>query len=194
MGSGSDSIMIMAGIHGNEPAGTPLVRMLTNHLLTNRTLLEGKKVIILPEANPDGIVRNTRANARGIDLNRNFSTSNRVNNSTNGETGLTEPESQALESLILQHKPNRIVSIHQPLDCIDYDGPAQNLAELMSANSGIAVKKLGARPGSLGSFVGITLNTPIVTVELPKDATYRNQKYLWERYGQMLLAAIKNSY
>ena len=54
LGDGDDVVLLMATIHGDEPVGTPLLRDLEKHLLDNRRLLEGRTVVIMPVANPDG--------------------------------------------------------------------------------------------------------------------------------------------
>ncbi|MBI5764650.1 MAG: DUF2817 domain-containing protein [Planctomycetes bacterium] len=194
LGDGPDVTLILATIHGDEPAGTPLVKRLADHLATNRDLLAGRRVIIVPVANPDGMVANTRTNSRGVDLNRNYPANNYKHNGTHGDKALSEPESVALHRLIERHRPARIISLHQPLRwgkaCIDYDGPGKALAESMAAACDLPLVKIGARPGSLGSYAGETLGTPIITVELPRDATHWGEAILWERYGRMMLAAL----
>lgn len=190
LGSGRDVTLIIASIHGNEQAGTPLVYKLIDHLRLNRGLLNNRKVVIVPEANPDGVAANTRYNARKVDLNRNFPSSNRKNNTTNGLHGLSEPESRVLSKVIDTHKPDRIISIHQPLNCIDYDGPGLDIAERMAAQCHLEVKKLGGRAGSLGSYCGINLGIPIITVEFPRDCDNLSPEELWSKYGQMLMSGI----
>ncbi len=190
LGAGSDVTLIMATIHGNEPAGTPLVRSLSWYLRQHPAMLAGRKVVLMAVANPDGLANDSRYNAKGIDLNRNFEAANRVNSKQAGLTALSEPESRAIKQVIQQYKPDRIVSIHQPLNCIDYDGPARMLAERMGQYCVLPVKKLGARPGSLGSYAGVTLGIPIVTFEmLPADSQLASET-LWQKYGRALLAAI----
>ena len=100
LGDGSDVTLIMATIHGNEPAGTPLA---------------GRKVVLMAVANPDGMVNNTRYNAKGVDLNRNFEAANRINTKETGLLPLSEPEAVIIKRLIQEYRPDRIVSIHQPL-------------------------------------------------------------------------------
>jgi len=190
LGSGSDVTLIMATIHGNEPAGTPLVRSLSWYLRQRPTMLNGRKVVLMAVANPDGKVHNKRYNAKGVDLNRNFEAANRVNSKQTGLTALSEPESRAIKQVIQQYKPDRIVSIHQPLNCIDYDGPARMLAKRMGQYCILPVKKLGARPGSLGSYAGVTLGIPIITFEMLPADTQLNSQALWSKYGRALLAAI----
>jgi len=190
LGDGPDVTFIMATIHGNEPAGTPLVRRLATHLRQKPELLAGRKVVLMAVANPDGLVNGTRYNAKGIDLNRNFEAKNRVNRKETGLTALSEPEARAIKQVIRQYMPDRIVSIHQPLNCIDYDGPARMLAERMGQYCALPVKKLGARPGSLGSYAGVTLGIPIVTFEMLPADSQLNSQALWSKYGRALLAAI----
>jgi protein MpaA len=190
VGRGGDTVLIMATIHGNEPAGVPLLEALVGHLQDNPQWLEGRRLVLLPVANPDGQAANTRENSRGIDLNRNFEAANRVDNGTNGLRPLTEPESQVLRTIIKEYAPSRIVSIHQPLDCIDYDGPGQAIAARMAQNCDLPVKKLGAKPGSLGSFTGESLGIPTITLELPGEASKYGAQVLWQKYGKALLAGI----
>ncbi len=92
--------------------------------------------------------------------------------------------------LICRYYPNRILSLHQPIGCIDYDGPAETLAAAMGAKCPLPVKQVGSRPGSLGSFVGNTLQRPIITWELPEDAGMDGE-VLWKTYGEALVAALR---
>lgn len=192
-GSGRDTILILATIHGNEPAGTPLLHELSNYLSEHPELVEGRRVILVPEANPDGYAKNLRHNVRGVDLNRNFPAGNYRTSNRNGDNPLSEPESQAIYRLIREYSPHRIISIHQPTTlpaCIDFDGPGQALAREMARHTDLPLKKLGSRPGSLGSYAGLTLGTPIITLEIPRTPDDRDGPTLWRRYGEMMLAAI----
>ena len=190
VGQGEDTTFILATIHGNEPAGTPLVRRLAEYLQQHPDLLRGRKVVLLPVANPDGMARHTRYNAKGVDLNRNFAAANRLNSAQHGYSPLSEPEAGAIASLIRQHAPDRMVSIHQPMTCIDYDGPAWALANHMAQHCDLPIRKLGAQPGSLGSYAGLTLQIPIITLELPGNADSLNEYSLWQQYGPALVAAV----
>jgi len=190
LGQGRDVTFILAAIHGSEPAGIPLVRRLSQYLQQYPHLLQGRKVVLLPVANPDGVAHNSRYNARGVDLNRNFSTANRINSKRFGYTALSEPEARVIEQLIRQYAPGRVVSIHQPLACIDYDGPALALARRMAEYCNLPLIKLGPKPGSLGSYAGVTLRIPTITLELPRTSDRLNSERLWQRYGPALIAAV----
>ncbi len=191
LGQGPEVTFIMAAIHGDESAGAPLVLKLADYLQKNqREFLRGRTVVLLPIANPDGLVRNTRYNANGVDLNRNFDTENRINKKEFGLIALSEPETHVIIRFIKQYNPDRIVSIHQPYGCIDYDGPGQMLANHMAKYCDLPVRKLGALPGSLGSYSGVTLGIPTITFEMQKNDSKLDSEILWQRYGKALLAAI----
>lgn len=193
-GRGPDVILILATIHGDEPAGTPLVRNLAKHIRSHLELVNGRTIVLLPLANPDGFAQNTRYNANGVDLNRNFSTSNRVEAVTTGRSALSEPESRVITEIIAEYAPDRIISLHQRGNdqpgCIDYDGLAGDLARRMAQYCDLPVNKLGAMPGSLGSYAGLNLLIPIITLEMQTSDSQLSSYSLWQRYGKALLAAI----
>ena len=190
MGEGSDITFILASIHGDEHAGTPLVRHLASYLRQHQAMLKGRKVVLMAVANPDGYANNTRYNAKGVDLNRNFEAANRINTRQTGLIPLSEPEARVIRQLIQEYKPDRIISIHQPLSCIDYDGPGKMLADHMGQYCALPVKKVGARPGSLGSYAGVTLGIPIITFEMTDADSKLDSAALWQKYGRAMLAAI----
>jgi protein MpaA len=190
LGDGMDTVLIMAVIHGDETAGGPLVDKLVDYLTAHPDVVEGHRAILIPVANPDGMALSSRENTHGIDLNRNFEAGNRINNGANGLHALSEPETVALKKLIQEYRPDRIISIHQPLDCLDYDGPGNGLAARMAEACKLPVRKLGARPGSLGAYTGETLGIPTITMELPREASRLSQAGLWSQYGQALLTAV----
>lgn len=194
LGQGPDVTFILATIHGDEPAGTPLVRRLATHLRQNPEMLDGRKVVLLRLANPDGLAHKSRYNAHGVDLNRNFAAGNRKNSAKFGLTALSEPESVAIRQIILDSRPDRIVSVHQRAPnrpgCIDYDGPAAGLAQHMAQYCDLPVTRLGSMPGSLGSYAGVTLEIPIITFEMFRADSQLSDEILWQKYGKALVAAV----
>ena len=192
IGSGDQCVMFIGGIHGNEPAGVGLCQQLAAYLGAHDELVYGLKVIIVPAANPDGLAAATRGNAHGVDINRNFATCNYTASAVHGGQAMSQPEAQYLRELIDRYRPMRIITIHQPLACIDYDGPAQALAAAVARASGLPVKKLGARPGSLGSYAGVENGIAVVTVELPNGASNLTAAQVWARYGGAMMAAVNH--
>ena len=189
-------VLILGGIHGNEPTSAVVARKLIDHLELHPHNGAGRTVVILPEANPDGLLTGRRTNANGVDVNRNFPARNwrRFKHPLfdNGPSPASEPETQAILAAIEEMRPGRIVSIHS-IDgnkhCNNYDGPAESLAALMGRFNGYPVRPTMGypTPGSLGSWAGIDKRIPIVTLELPRNV---DSETAWEQNRDALLAAI----
>jgi len=68
------TVLLMAGIHGNEPLGTTLLTSLICSLNQRDSIfLESGRALcfeLAPVVNPDGLAANTRENGAGVDLNR----------------------------------------------------------------------------------------------------------------------------
>lgn len=120
-GASGPVTMFVGGIHGNEPSSTTLMRSWINQLEANPARYAGKRILVVPAINPDGLAANTRANARGVNLNRNFPTDTwtRSINDTDGthpngggEKPLSEPEALAIANLSKQYRPRLMLSFH----------------------------------------------------------------------------------
>lgn len=185
LGEGTETLLLVAGIHANEWVGTPLLLHLQLFIQEHPEIIQNKKVYLIPMLNPDGWVDDMRSNRRRVDLNRNFPSKNYGRGLT-GEHPLSEPESQVLDALIKQIKPSRIISIHQPFSCVDYDGDnIEELVRVISRSIRHPICKLGSRSGSLGAYIGAEY--PLITLELPYDSQYKKMSKLWGRYGQALV-------
>jgi len=152
---------------------------------------DGPPVAVLPRANPDGLVRGTRTNARGVDLNRNFAARN-WRPGVGGPRPESEPETRAVLRAIATTAPARIVSIHSITPgraCNNYDGPARRIARAMHlANGYPVVDRLGPCPGSLGNWAGVDRGVPIITLELPRGVGGREA---WEANREALLLVVR---
>lgn len=180
--SGLAEILILAAIHGDETETTVAVsealRCLPRGDLQAAVILCG---------NPDGTVRGTRGNVRGIDLNRNFPTSNwrpdpvfyksRANDARDialspGPSPASEPETQALIALIDQLKPRAVVSLHSALACVD-DSGASHLGKQLADRCALPfLTEIGyPTPGSMGTWAG-ERGLNLVTLELEDASLY----------------------
>ena len=188
LGDGDENILLVGGVHGNEWVGTPLLFGLQKFIHTHPKLIEGKRVYILPMLNPDGWIDNMRSNRRRVDLNRNFPSHNYGRGLT-GEHPLSEPESKILDELLQKIQPGRIISLHQPFSCIDYDGEGiYDLVQILSQSTRLPICKLGSRSGSLGAY--ISKKYPLITIEFPYDVQYKSMSYLWKKYGESMVQSV----
>ena len=171
LGDAGPPLLVHAGIHGDEPGAVALVE---RFVATLESAPPSGRVIALPAVNPDGLAELRKDNARGVDLNRNFpARSWRRDHPPGYDPGpspLSEPESAALAALVDAEAPARIVAVHQPFACVNWDGPARELAERMAAASGWpAVADVGyPTPGSFGACYGVDRGLPVITLELPR--------------------------
>ena len=67
-GNGEKRIYLSSGIHGDEPAG-PLAM---HDLVRRDSWPENAEIVLFPCLNPTGFRNNSRENAEGIDLNRDY--------------------------------------------------------------------------------------------------------------------------
>lgn len=164
-------LLLVGGIHGNEPEGLaavdPIARMLGDEA-------PGVRVRIIRDLNPDGTAARTRGNARGVDLNRNFPASNFTPARQRGASALSEPESAVLAREIESFGADVVVVFHSIArgPFVNFDGPGEGLARAFAAAAGETdarwhvVASMGyPTPGSLGTFVGVDRGVPILTVE-----------------------------
>lgn len=178
-GTGDDVTLIIFCFHGNERCTPRMGFELTALLHEQPHLVQpGRRAIVVPALNPDGFAADSRWNANGVDLNRNYPTSNWGQQPENarrqvrfGDAPASEPETKIVLELLEELDPDKIISIHQPLECNNPDGEAGiPLAEIFGKYNGYPFKMdIGfPTPGSFGTYAGKELGIPMVTLELPR--------------------------
>lgn len=197
VGHGRSVTLIFGAFHGDEPESADLARRFAEYVWSNPAKVNPMAVVVVPEVNPDGLARGTRANANGVDINRNVAVSNwmprkRRTGTFPGEIPNSEPESRVVMRLIERYRPDVVVSIHSirsGKECVNYDGPARDLAEKMSRHCGYPAKaSIGyPTPGSFGTYSGKELNIPTITLELPRGADVDK---IWEPCRRALMEAV----
>jgi len=190
---GSAEIVVLASIHGDESETTVVVsealRCVPRGDLQAAVILCG---------NPDGMLHGTRGNGRGVDLNRNFPTSNwssdpvfyktRANDARDialspGAEPASEPETGALLALLKRLNPRAVVSLHSALACVD-DAGASHLGRQLADRCGLPfLTEIGyPTPGSMGTWAG-EQGLNLVTLELEDASLYT----LKNRHVQVLI-------
>ncbi len=167
--------LIFGGFHGNERSTPGVVERLHRFLRQTPSAWPGHRVVLVPQANPDGVALSTRDNARGVDINRNFpvgwTSGARAARYSPGPHAASEPETQAIIALLSRYRPAKIVSLHSPLRCLNWTGDLGHaMAFAMHAANHLPVKAyIGyPTPGSLGDYCGAR-RIGIVTLELADE-------------------------
>jgi murein peptide amidase A len=170
-------ILVLGGIHGDEYSAVVVAFQWIERLKGDR--FQRFQWRVLPCVNPDGLLDEPshRTNAHGVDLNRNFPTPDWGAHAMSywrdktrsdprrfpGKTAGSETETRWIIEQIHSYKPDAIVSLHAPLNLLDFDGPYTPPSKL----GYLRLSPIGTYPGSLGGYGGLYLKLPVFTPELP---------------------------
>ena len=191
-------ILLIGGIHGDEPTSAAIVF----HWLQNMHLpiAHSFQWRVAPVVNPDGLFANpqTRVNANGVDLNRNFASPNWERDAPKywknrtksdprrypGQAPLSQPESQWVHDTIEHFRPHLVISVHAPLGEVDFDGahddPPHRFGPLM-------YNRIGVYPGSLGNYGVGQKPMPVITIELEKAKQMPSKEEIKRIWRDMLI-------
>jgi protein MpaA len=196
--------LILSAVHGDEITPVYFGFRVVEWIKARPELCEKSFVIVAPIVNPDGFFRysaGTRTNYNKVDLNRNFDTPEWADNALKlwkqkfgsqrryypGDKAASEPEVVFQKWLIDEFKPAKILSVHAPLNHLDFDGPVSGpdsdavkkftdtyikscdilRQQLDKSATGLNFYAFGTFPGSLGNYSGRYKGIPTITVELP---------------------------
>ena len=116
--SARTSVVVVGCIHGNECAGRAILKA-----LRARAHPSDIDLWLVPTLNPDGARAGTRQNARGVDLNRNFSKGWRPigrpwDTYHSGSRPFSEPETRAARNFIRDLRPEITIWYHQQMSIV----------------------------------------------------------------------------
>jgi protein MpaA len=202
--------LFLGGVHGDESPTVYLMFKLAHYVKENPALFKDKCIVIAPLVNPDGFLSasQTRVNSAGIDPNRNLPTRDwrakalrqwtakgKNRRYYPGAKPASEQESLFQIALIKRFKPQKILSVHSPLNFFDYDGPSSTLdsfekwMEQICKETNHPLKKFGYYPGSLGNYAGHERNIFTLTLELPSSDPGHGSNY-FEKFQPSILKFI----
>lgn len=213
--SDKNCILFLGSVHGDELPTVYLMLKLAHHLETHPALIRDKCIVIAPLVNPDGFLSKPprRVNAAGIDINRNFPTKDWNRDALRlwkqkahsnrryfpGRKPGSEQETQFQVALIKRYRPQKIMSLHSPLNFYDFDdGPSTDLysvekwLDMISKETNHPFKKYGFFPGSLGNYAGHERNIFTLTLELPTSNPRLGGHY-FEKFQSVFLRFLNLS-
>ncbi len=123
------TLFIIARQHGNEPAGTEAALALLEHFATAPTTLEKEilkflRLVAVPVANPDGTAVGRRANANGVDLNRDWA-------------ALSQPETRMIDAAVRRVQPDAILDLHELPANSAKDSYGENFLETVGSSAAL---------------------------------------------------------
>ncbi len=211
--SNDNTTLILCGVHGDEITPVKFCWDLMKDFKNKN--FEGKFVVVAPLVAPDSFFKSvpTRTNGRGVDVNRNFPTTDWTKEAHRrwkisykkdkrkfpGPRAASEQETIFQMNLIKRYKPNKIITVHAPLTLLDYDGPSLTAEEGRSAevllkqmsekSSGYKISNYPVFPGSLGNWAGKENRIPVYTLELPNTNYLETDKF-WLTFKDAMDFAI----
>jgi len=182
----ADRVLVVGCIHGNECSGVPIARDLMSDPPPGALDLW-----VIPDLNPDGRAADSRQNANGVDLNRNFPWRWRPLGGPGTETyagphPLSEPESRAVAALVSATHPEITVWFHQHDRLVDESGGSIPVERHFARMVGLPLERLPRFPGSVTGWQNHRFpGTTAFVVELPAG---RLPPSAVERFADAVLA------
>lgn len=188
-GSGSSTILFTGGMHGSEPSGMSTMQAWVTYLQSNAHKIPAdKKVVIVPNTNPDGIAAGSRNNVNNVNIDRNFPASNwRPDIDTasgmiptgGGTSAGSEPETQAVMAITRRLRPILEVSFHAQGRLVGANlygnstavGTAYAQTVGYKTMFGTAEEEMGySITGEYEDWMGQELGIPAILIELPTSS------------------------
>jgi protein MpaA len=167
-------VLVVGCIHGTECAGTAIADAL-ERVDTDLDLW------VVPNLNPDGYAAGTRQDARGVDLNRNWSSQwpgrgRPWDTYYPGPRPFSERETRIARKLILRLQPHATVWFHQHMDLVWAWGPSSAAGRIYARVAGMRFYHHHNLAGTAPSWQSYQLpDTASFVVELPAGSLSRAQ-------------------
>lgn len=161
--------LLIAGQHGNEYNSVLTLLEYCAAVaedLDNRTL-KRCIVIVAPMVNPDGIAANSRLNADGFDINRDWQSRRTL-------------EAQYVNSIIEQWRPHVILDMHEWTGPSDVPGNAIEVAHISSIRQKEAVTELA-------SVISSASELTLIQCSPSSDSRLFHRRYSEQGYASFLL-------
>ena len=175
-GSEGPVILILGGVHGDEPEGNYISLGLLKKWLEKFPY--NLRLTLVPCFNMEGSLVCQRTNANQVDLNRNLPTKNWTGQFEKkryypGKSACSEKENKALVQWIKKNNPKLIISLHSWKPMINTNGNCQPEANILSRNTNYKMSDhIGyPTPGSLGDYCGLERAIPVITYEAARGGS-----------------------
>jgi len=169
--------VFISTMHGNEAEPARILQD-----LRDGHRIRGADIWVIPNMNPDGNALDTRKNAHGVDLNRNFPVHwiRQYGRYDSGPEPMSEPETQAVMQFLTVIHPKFVVSFHQPLYGVDMSNglKARPLALRLHRYLDLPRKRFTCNDvchGTMTQWFNHTFPGAAVTVEYGHHMTWRQK-------------------
>jgi hypothetical protein len=173
-GTAEDRVLIVSSMAGSDPESVRFVDRLATRLSRIDLTGDDVAVLLIRSPNPDGLAGHYSTNSRGVELNRNFPSPRfpvARTTRTGPEPG-SEPETQAIMSLLEEFRPTRVVHIRpgsgNTLLLLCDDSLHRRMTERVSElEFNVACHDGDFKAGSIEEYCRSQWGSEVVTVYLP---------------------------
>lgn len=195
-GNGSKTILFTGGIHGEERSAQQTMQAWADYLMVNAYKIPAdKRVVVVPNLNPDGIARGVRNNVNNVNLGRNYPTANwkasidtasGILPTGGGTEAGSEPETKAIMALTSQLRPRLEISFHAQGRLVGANkvGDSVAIGDMYAKTVGYGTMFYNAEEvmgysitGEYEEWMGEQFGTPAILIELPsRQGSYLNSQ------------------
>jgi hypothetical protein len=195
IGLGENVILLLGATHGDEKTSADLLNRFIEQMKTDFSLVSTtKKVIVIPVVNPDGYYeRDDNLNANGVNLNRNFETTEwkqyQPGGTFAGPRPFSEIESQTIKKVVEEYKPSMMISFHAQGSLVSPElGQASSeLGKWYADKTGYTYWDEWNEAGTATKWFAEVIGNPAITVELQRHLELGDD---WEKNKGALLELI----
>lgn len=188
--------LVIAGLDGQDVLATRWADELAAALTTQADLLQSSEIVIIRAGNPDGLVKRSAANSRGVLINRNFP-SRRYQFLTDRSAGpgpASEAETHAILETLYSFRPRRVIHLTSASgkSSVLSNRAARELAMALENQFSLDRRLIDPEqlPGSLEDFADGTLDASMITLKLSSDGGWRES---WPKHQPVVLAALRGA-
>jgi protein MpaA len=187
---GRNPLLLMGGVHGDEPLGVHLAEKTLELLIADSKKSQPEfrlPWVLIPILNVDGFKANTRVNGRGVDLNRNYPSKSwtpefEKERYNPGPSAGSEAEIKGVVKLIQDLRPRLIIHCHswKPMIVAAGERAVPDAERLSRSSHYKVVPEIGyPTPGSLSQYGWFDNQIPVICIE-EADETPRDQ--VWPNF------------
>lgn len=193
LGDRGTRTLIIAGLNGEDRTAVRWLEMLAEELRRRPELIDGNEFVFFRAGNPDGLVRNTRNNVRGVPIYRNFPSRRYrpMPDVPRSAVPASELETRVILDTLYSFRPRRVIHLTSTngRSLVMYNKTAKNLAQEMERSAKLDIQPLDVEqvPGSLEDFCDGTLEAAMLSTRLSAGGDWKNA---WKTFAEHELAAV----
>jgi len=185
--------LIIAGIDGQDVIGVAWNDLLAEALSQQPELLQSSEILILRAGNPDGLMKRSTFNSRGVLINRNFPSRRYqfLPDQTAGPGPASEAETQVILETLYEFRPRRVIHLTSTSgrSMVISNKAARDLAVSLEERFRLERRLMDPElvPGSLEDFSEGTIDAAVLTLKLSTEGGWKPS---WQKHLPVVLAAL----